>query len=304
MLVFIILAVLLFIIISFGDILSQKVINPPLLKVDDLLKEAFDNKEIDELEYKNMEFEDIKINTEDGNILSGKWLDSKSDSNKVVIICHGFGRNYVDAMKYIKLYLNKDFNILIYNHRHSADSTGKYVTMGYKEKYDLKNVIDYVYNKVENPFIGTHGESMGGATVLLNGCIDNRVKFIVSDCAYGSLKKQLEHNYKQAYNLPKFPLFLVASIITKFKAGFFFEDISTIEAIKKADGLPDIPIMIVHGKKDTFIPFEVGKDIYSEKKSKKRFFEVEDAGHCESIIKDYKGYEIAFNEFYEEFIKD
>jgi uncharacterized protein len=67
--------------------------------------------------------------------------------------------------------------------------SGKAVTtMGYYEARDLKKVCDYIRAKFsEEIILGTHGESMGAATVMMNAPLDQQLAFVIEDCGYSDL---------------------------------------------------------------------------------------------------------------------
>ncbi|MBV1758936.1 MAG: alpha/beta hydrolase [Dethiosulfatibacter sp.] len=234
---------------------------------------------------------DFNIKTDDGLNLSGQWLYPENPTNKVVILCHGFGVNRVGSIKYITPYLNRGYQVIIYDNRNAGNSDKRYTTMGFAEKNDLKNVLDYVYGIIgPQCFAGTHGESMGGATVLLHACMDSRVRFVVADCPYADLSQQLKYRLKVEQHLPPFPLIYLTSLVTKIRAGFFFGDVSPEKEIIKQSGLSSIPIMFAHGKEDRYILPESSIKLFDIKKGYKLLYIADHAKHAESIWVDPEHY--------------
>lgn len=230
---------------------------------------------------------DFNVKTEDGLNLSGQWLYPESPTNKAVIICHGFGVNRVGSIKYITPYLNRGYNVLIFDNRNAGYSDKRYTTMGYSEKYDLKNIMDYVYS-IMGPqcFAGTHGESMGGATVLLHASMDSRVRFVVADCPYADLRQQLEYRLKVEKHLPPFPLINLTSLMTRLRAGFYFGDVSPKKEINRQNGLEGIPVMFAHGKEDKYILPDSSIKLFEIKRGYKQLYIADNAKHAESIWVD------------------
>lgn len=58
-----------------------------------------------------------------------------------------------------------------------------------------------------------------------------------------------------------------------------------------------IPILFIHGSKDTFVPFYMCEELYQNCASEKRKLVVEGAAHAESYYMDMKAYEQAMTEF-------
>jgi fermentation-respiration switch protein FrsA (DUF1100 family) len=230
---------------------------------------------------------DFNVKTDDGLNLSGQWLYPEKPTNKAVIMCHGFGVNRVGSIKYIAPYLNRGYHVIIYDNRNAGHSDKRYTTMGYAEKNDLKKILDYVCG-VMGPhcFIGTHGESMGGATVLLHACMDSRVKFVVADCAYADLTQQLKYRLQVEQHLPPFPLINLTSLMTRLRAGFYFGDVSPKKEINKQNGLSSIPVMFAHGKEDKYILPDSSIKLFEIKKGYKQLYIADNAKHAESIWVD------------------
>ena len=61
-----------------------------------------------------------------------------------------------------------------------------------------------------------------------------------------------------------------------------------------------VPILFIHGTKDTFVPYHMCREIYDCCASPKKILEVEGAAHAESYYKDTESYERALDEFFEE----
>ncbi|HBH11807.1 MAG: Uncharacterized protein XD91_1156 [Clostridiales bacterium 38_11] len=239
---------------------------------------------------------DFNVMTDDGLSLSGQWLYPESPTNKVVIICHGFGVNRVGSIKYITPYLNRSYHVIIYDNRNAGNSDKKYTTMGYAEKNDLKNVLDYVYGILgDYCFAGTHGESMGGSTVLMHACMDSRVRFVVADCAYADLSQQLKYRLKVEQHLPPFPLIYLISLITRLRAGFYFGNVSPQKEIIKQNGLESIPGLFVHGKEDKYVPPVSSINMFEIKKGYKQLYIADNAKHAESICVDPDQYNRQIN---------
>ena len=69
--------------------------------------------------------------------------------------------------------------------RAHGKSEGEYIGFGVLDRFDAKKWIDYAIERFgENVNIFLHGESMGGATVLMAGGLNlpKNVKGIISDC--------------------------------------------------------------------------------------------------------------------------
>lgn len=259
-------------------------------------------------EYNGLKREKFSMKTKKGTCLRGEWLFTtkrqEGEKPKIIVICHGFEWNRAGCYKYALLFLERGFDVLLYDHAHCGESDGRYTTMGYRESADLTEVLDVVEKRYgRNVTIATMGESMGAAIVLLHMCKDNRPAFVIADCPYADLKEQVSHVLKDGVHLSDWLVrFLVSlsSLFTKVRAGFFVGEVSPVKAIEKAGGVPDIPLLLIHGLEDAFIPCEASRKIKKVKKGYVRLYLFKDAKHAQSIRTDKETYQRMVDTFLRE----
>lgn len=214
------------------------------------------------------------------NHIQEAYMD-KVDGVKIVVLCHGLGCSRYTSLKYAQMFLRMGYHVLQYDHRNHGTSGKALTSMGYYEKYDLKRVVDWCYHQFgKGCFIITHGESMGAATALLHLEIDQRVCGVIADCAYSDLTSLLVHQLKQYYHLPKI-LIPIVSELTYVRAGFWYRDVSPIKVVKNTK----IPILFIHGKRDSFVPTRMSKEMYLAKRRQRVIYLVAGAKHGESFLK-------------------
>lgn len=140
-----------------------------------------------------------------------------------------------------------------------------------------------------------HGTSMGGATVLMTSGLKlpAQVKGIISDCAFTSPKYVFTHVLHSMYHLPAFPMIPIADYVNRKKAGYGLDECNAAREVKKAT----VPILMIHGDHDTFVPCQMCDEIYENCASPKTKLIVPGAGHAESYYKDMETYEQALDDF-------
>ena len=121
--------------------------------------------------------------------------------------------------------------------------------MGYLERHDLMQMVALARaDKGEGALIGVHGESMGGATVLLAACMEHPPDFVVADCPYADLTEEAEYDLHALFRLPPWPFIPLASLLMRACGGFFFSEVSPLGEIRARGGLPEGPILFArHG---------------------------------------------------------
>lgn len=83
-----------------------------------------------------------------------------------------------------------------------------------------------------------------------------------------------------------------------FKSGFDIEESSPVEAVKKSD----LPILLIHGEADDFVPLYMSKKIKEAGKGI-RLEAFPEAKHGLSYIKDCERYRRVTNEFINEILE-
>lgn len=245
----------------------------------------------------NLPKEKVELSSHHGYHLHGLWVPN-GDSEKTVVFCHGISWNLMGAVKYTEIFWKLGFNLLIYDHRNHGKSGGETTTYGLYEKYDLKAWLDWVEGKKgKGTYIGTHGESMGAATVLQHLGIDSRVKFSIADCPYSDLKAILKYTIQMEHHLKNIPILWGTSLFTRLRAGLRLKDVSPIEAIKPVQ----TPIFWIHGTEDRKVPSQMSIDMFEAKKQGiKKLWLVDGARHASACVADREGYANAIKQFIQE----
>ncbi|MDC7227885.1 MAG: alpha/beta hydrolase [Spirochaetales bacterium] len=242
--------------------------------------------------YDVLEKEEFTADSDFGYKINGLWFPNRDtngyESKRSVIIVHGYSVNMFTSLRFLKLFLDKGFNVLIYDQRFHGKSGGKNCSMGYYEKYDLRTLVTRVLDRTGfNSTVGIHGSSMGAATAVMHAAIDDRISFTVADCPYDDLNREFAHRLKKDYKLPVFPLMYISSLITRLSMGFFF---NTVSPLKDVDYIKT-PILFIHGEQDDYVPPSCSIRMYEKVRGKKGLYLAKNAGHGESIFVNRDAYE-------------
>ena len=217
-----------------------------------------------------------------------------------MIISHGVTENKVNSIKYMKLFLERGFNVLIYDHRRHGESGGNTTSYGYYEKFDLKAIVHWLKKeKGSDILLGIHGESMGAATMLLYaGAVEDGADFYISDCSFSDFKEQLSYLLKKDMHLPPIPLLSIVDLFLRIRQRYSLRDISPISAVHRIKQ----PVLFIHSKKDDYILPSMTEALYQKKKGPKKLFLAENGAHAQSLNENKTNYEAAIDEFLHEFV--
>lgn len=244
---------------------------------------------------------DVYISSNDGLKLHGTYFPVGNE-DKVVICFHGYTsegmKDYIALSGY---YLKKGYSMLIVDERAHGQSEGENIGFGCLDRFDALCWINFIIEKCTDKVqILLHGTSMGGATVLMASGLElpKQVKGIISDCGFTSPKYVFTHVLHSMYHLPAFPVIQITSAVNRRIAGYGMDDCNAAREVKKAR----LPILLIHGDADFFVPCRMCDEIYENCASPKKKLIVQGASHAESYYKDTGAYENALNDFIKETI--
>lgn len=174
----------------------------------------------------------------------------------------------------------KGYNVLLFDQRSHGESEGTYIGMGWLEKDDVLDWIDFVITKDSDANIILHGTSMGGATVMMvsGETLPENVKGIVEDCGYTSVWDMFANELDYLYGLPTFPVLNAAQLVGEIRAGYNFKEASSVESVKKAT----VPMLFIHGGADNYVVTDMVYDVYEACPTTKELLIVVGAGHAQS----------------------
>ncbi len=240
--------------------------------------------------------EDMYIMSEDGLKLHATYFPCEG-SKKIVICFHGYTSEGLNDYSTLAIfYLNKGYNLLIVDERAHGQSEGVYIGFGCLDRHDAKLWINKMVEKHgEDCKILLHGDSMGGATVLMTTGLElpPQVKAAISDCAFTSAWEVFSAVLKNMYHLPPFPLLNMANRMVKKRAGYELDECNAREEVAKAK----IPILFIHGDADSFVPCSMVYELHDACQTEKKLVIIEGAGHVESCYRDADLYEGTIESF-------
>ncbi len=210
-----------------------------------------------ELQNKPCEF--VTIQSQDQLTLSGRYYHVQ-DGAPLAIGFHGYRSCWLtDFCGGADIAFQMGQNVLLIDERAHGKSQGRSITFGIKERQDLLCWIEYALNRFgSDTKILLYGVSMGGATVLMASELNlpANVKGIVADCPYSSPLDIILEVGKQTGYPPKLirPFVILGA---KIFGGFDVRETSAEEAVRHAK----IPILIIHGADDNFVPAAMSETI-------------------------------------------
>ncbi len=293
-------------IIAVSLYLALRVSFPPRIVEARVLADEAEKGYIDLARWNSLRKKDFVFDSPYGYTLRGVRVYSDTPATdpegkplqRVLVLCHGHGFSLVGSIKYLDHFLDLGFDAVMYDHRACGRSGGRGVSMGYFEKDDLSTLLDILRSEYgSDVLVGTLGESMGGATVILQAAGDSPPSFVIADCPYSDLRAELAYRLKVENHLPSFPFVGLASIFTRIKSGYYYSQVSPLSSIREKGGLPLVPVLFMHGGSDDYIPSSMSQTMHEAKEGVKGFCVVPDARHGNSVATDCDLYMRTVDEF-------
>ena len=225
-------------------------------------------------------------------------LIAPHDTNRYIIICHGVTVNRLNSVKYMNLFLQKGWNVVIYDHRRHGESGGKTTSYGHYEKFDLQSVVHWLKKEAgESIVLGIHGESMGAVTSLLYaGMVEDGADFYIADCPFTELEAQLLYRLKVEYKVPSPLVMPIAKPFVRLRDKYSIKGVSPLNAIANIEN----PVLFIHSKDDDYVPVEMSKQLYEKKRGPKKLYIAEKGAHAMSYAKNRQQYAEIIDKFLDE----
>ena len=248
--------------LTFSWILSSNIMHPSFVCSEEHFIYCGDPSQLD------LSFEDISIQSDDGNTLSGWYIPAEA-SHKAIVFVHGHGADRHEGMRWFKAMHQAGFNILAFDLRNQGQSTQSFSTIGYFEKRDVIGVLDYLQQQKQIQSIGIFGTSMGAATSIKAMEIDSRIVAGVFEASWANLNDLYAEIIEQYVGLPSLPLLPLTTWMLELRTGM---DMTALNPEEMLGNIAPRPVFIVHCSGDGLIDFSHGERNYAAAKQPKEFW--------------------------------
>ena len=184
------------------------------------------------------------------------WYFEKNKNFKTLLFFHGNAGKIDNRIYKLNEFSKMNINYLIFAYRGFSGNNGKPSENGlYQDARAAKMWLNN--NKIEDKQIILYGESLGTA-VALDLAKDIDFAGLILESPFTSMTKLAKKYYP----------YLPVKILLRHK----YNSISKLKSVKS-------PILVMHGKKDKIVPFNMGLNIYKNANSPKFNFFRDDDDH-------------------------
>lgn len=221
-------------------------------------------------------YEAVSCTTVDGLTLNGWFVPASSPSARTLLLCHGWGANKGEILKFTQELAGRGFNLLFFDSRCCGESGGDLLSIGYLEHRDFDAAAGFLKKHRPNDVYGVFGQSMGAMIAFCGTTRHEGFKAAVLESPFPShdlaVRRYLRHNNGVPY-LPLIPmvLFWLRWRLGADPEAFCPEAVATRFMT---------PVLAISGADDLKCPPEVAETLLAKLSGAKEHWVVPGANHA------------------------
>ncbi|MCL7943393.1 alpha/beta hydrolase [Marinobacter sp. ATCH36] len=232
----------------------------------------------------NLDYEDVYIDTPDGETLHGWWLPAQSEAKGTVYFLHGNAQNISSHIMNVAWLPERRYNVFLIDYRGYGRSTGAPDIEG--TLHDAETGLRWLTNQpdAENQPLFLLGQSLGGAlgTALASEWVTRNehppLDGVILDGTFNGFRAIAREKLGEFWLTWPFQIPLSWTITDEYETDERIGDISPV------------PVMVIHSERDGIIPFHHGEQLFEAAEEPKRFLRT-DTGHGATFV--IPGYQAA-----------
>lgn len=209
-----------------------------------------------------LDYEDVRITTEDGVRLHG-WFVPTLSARATLVHFHGNGGNISHRLERIALFHKLGVNVFIFDYRGYGQSEGRPSEQGtYRDADAVWRYLTETRGLAPASVI-LHGESLGGAVAA----------WLAAETAPGGLIVESSFTSASDLGAEVYPWLPV-----RWLARYVYPTMEYLARVRA-------PVLIVHSRDDDIVPFHHGRQLYAAAPAPKQFLEIR-GGHNDGLWAD------------------
>jgi fermentation-respiration switch protein FrsA (DUF1100 family) len=214
-------------------------------------------------------YETIDFSTADGLSLRGWFIPAVGgETEKTIILCHGWGTNRGDLLRDTWFLAEKGFNLFYFDFRASGESKGELSSVGYLETRDFDAAYDFLrtHRPMAMERAAVMGTSMGGSVAVFAAAKYPELRCLLSENTFLSYRRVIGNWSWLRTKVPYYPLVPLTLAFVKIKLGADPEPFSPAHNADKVK----IPALFINGDHDDIVPLRDAETLYGLCKSEKK----------------------------------
>ncbi len=221
--------------------------------------------------------EDLTLRSPEGIELRCWLIKAPPTPRGTVLYLHGVSESRIAGLPMARRLYDRGFNVIIYDSRRHGESGGTFCTYGFYEKHDASTVINTILARpdVHAGAIGVFGNSMGAAVAIQLAALDHRIRAVVAESGFATLRTVFDDYQKRMIKLPWHYLRNIVIKRSEVLAHFKASAVSPLEAVKDVH----VPLFILHGTADDRIKYTYSQMVFERANEPKQLWLIDGASH-------------------------
>ena len=246
-----------------------------------------------------LELEKVRIKAEDGTDLVGRYRPAP-DAKRCIVAMHGWRTAWSRDFGAICDFLYENGCSVLYAvQRGQGESGGKHMGFGTVEGVDCAQWVKWLNRRTGGALpVYLFGVSMGAtSTMMAAGMeLEANVAGVIADCGFTSARDIWKHVVENNLHIRYARREKKANELCYGRLGCRADKYSTLNALARTK----LPVLFIHGTKDTFVPIEMTYQNYEACRSPRTLLVVPGATHARSAWMDPDAYRAALVRFWNE----
>ena len=238
----------------------------------------------------NLEFEDVFVETPDGETLHGWWLPASSEPKGTVYFLHGNAQNISSHIMNVAWLPERRYNVFLIDYRGYGRSTGAPDIEG--TLHDAETGLRWLVDQpdVQSQPLFLLGQSLGGAlgTALASEWVKRDeqppLDGVILDGTFSGFRAIAREKLGDFWLTWPLQIPLSWTITDEY------------EAYERIGDISPVPVMVIHSVRAGIIPFHHGERLYEAAEEPKTFLQT-DTPHASTFV--IPGYQDEVLEFME-----
>ena len=228
---------------------------------------------------KKLSYQEIWFPARDGVQLNG-WMVPGAPETPLVLFFHGNAGDLSDNLEYLDLLHSRGFPVFIFDYRGFGKSNGEPLRENDLFQ-DARGALAYLEGQGwRHGSMIFFGQSLGAA-VALQMALEAPPAGLVMESSFTSMKEIVKHVSPLAY----------------YTVGWWGIDLPFDNLAKI--GRSGVPLLLIHGDKDTVVPVEMTMRLFAKANAPKTLHIIRGGGHCDVFLCDYHAYLTAWDSYLE-----
>lgn len=229
-----------------------------------------------------LEYEDVYVDTPDGERLHGWWLPAEDDPRGHVYFLHGNAQNISSHLLNVAWLPEAGYNVFLIDYRGYGQSTGAADLEG--SLHDVETGLRWLgrtHAAGELPLF-ILGQSLGGALAITVASEwvpqeeEPQLAGVIADSTFSGFRAIAREKLGDFWLT--WPLQVPLSLTVP----------DDYEAVDQIHRISPVPVMVIHSVRDSIIPFHHGQALYEAAEEPKRFLRTDTPHAATFMLPEYR----------------